>query len=586
MLEYPINNGFLLDPGHKYSKMQEDKNIEVYKDYLDILKGGSGTGTQYCLYELFGEDLHWYRYFGEETYSPGTLDHIWSMWDANRIDELKLWEDIIVYDGKFYLSAHVYANRADPLTSDDINNGYVDPRITYLSDAMSGYEYEKNSFILFIAKYVNSFVGFALGPELVNGLMDFIGKVESSEVWDVIAPLLNTIIAIAIVAFIISLVKKAVMYARGTGAGKDFINRLFIGVICLLMLFTFVASPSSLNNAIKKIYTVVDNIFSETLNASYKNDPVKRDIIYLSEGSEMMSTSATLWYAGIFAPWCKGQFGDSYKNLYTQYAELSSGQKAMDQSHDEVDPNDTSGLPKYNSAKYTGDVSVPLGGGFELKNWAAYLMSCGSKYHLDANMELWVDKIDPEVTPVFPLANTTARNANIMADTFRVLDAQMNIAPKEYADGTVVGNYTDSRMIVTDYNASGRKILINCLLLGFFIPIIFLKLKNGLLMIITPMQFIYHSILELFKEDNGVKNYFSTFGKAFLGYFLACLKGSIMVFLYGKLIGDDNSGLIHMILFIVISIIVLSFSMDDMRRFGNQAKHMIQNLRTGRKIRN
>lgn len=586
VLEYPINNGFLLDPGHKYSKMQEDKNIEVYKDYLDVLKGGSGTGTQYCLYELFGEDLHWYRYFGEETYSPGTLDHIWSMWDANRIDELKLWEDIIVYDGKFYLSAHVYANRADPLTSDDINNGYVDPRITYLSDAMSGYEYEKNSFILFIAKYVNSFVGFALGPELVNGLMDFIGEVESSEVWDVIAPLFNTIIAIAIVAFIISLVKKAVMYARGTGAGKDFINRLFIGVICLLMLFTFIASPSSLNNAIKKIYTVVDNIFSETLNASYKNDPVKRDIIYLSEGSEMMSTSATLWYAGIFAPWCKGQFGDNYKNLYTQYADLSSGQKAMDQSHDEVDPNDTSGLPKYNSAKYTGDVSVPLGGGFELKNWAAYLMSCGSKYHLDANMELWVDKIDPEVTPVFPLANTTARNANIMADTFRVLDAQMNIAPKEYADGTVVGNYTDSRMIVTDYNASGRKILINCLLLGFFIPIIFLKLKNGLLMIITPMQFIYHSILELFKEDNGVKNYFSTFGKAFLGYFLACLKGSIMVFLYGKLIGADNSGLIHMILFIVISIIVLSFSMDDMRRFGNQAKHMIQNLRTGRKIRN
>ena len=36
----------------------------------------------------------------------------------------------------------------------------------------------------------------------------------------------------------------------------------------------------------------------------------------------------------------------------------------------------------------------------------------------------------------------------------------------------------------------------------------------------------------------------------------------------------------------MISIIVLSFSMDDMRRFGNQAKHMIQNLRTGRKIRN
>lgn len=586
VLEYPLNDGFLLDPGHKYAKMQQEKNIEVYKDYLDRLKGGSGTGTQYCLYELFGEDLHWYRYFGEETYSPGTLDHIWSMWDADRIDELKLWKDIIVYDGKFYLSAHVYANRADPLTADDIDNGYVDPRITYLSDAMSGYDYVKNSFILSIAKYVNSFVGFALGPELINGLMDFIEEVEASEVWEVLVPLINTVIAIAMAAFIISLVKKAVMYARGTGAGKDFGHRLFIGAICILMLVTFIASPSSLNKAIKKIYTTVDTIFNETLNASYKNDPNKRDIIYLSEGSEMMSTSATLWYAGIFAPWCKGQFGDSYKNLYTQYADLSSGQKAMDQSHDEVDPNDTSGLPKYNSAKYTGDVSVPLGGGYELKNWAAYLMSCGSEYHLDANMQYLADKIDPEVTPVFPLANTTARNTNIMADTFRVLDAQMNIAPKEYADGTVVGNYTDSRMIVTDYRGSGRKILINCLLLGFFIPIIFLKLKNGLLMIITPMQFIYHSILELFKEDNGVKNYFSTFGKAFLNYFLACLKSSIMIFLYGSLIGADNSGLIHMILFIIISIIVLSFSMDDMRRIGNQAKHMIQNLRTGRKIRN
>ena len=586
VLEYPQSDGFLLDPGHKYSKMQEQKNIEVYKDYVDRLNGGSGTGSQYCLYELFGEDLHWYRYFGEETYSPGTLDHIWSMWDADRIDELKLWKDIITYDGKWYLSAHVYAGRADPITADDADNGYIDPRITYLGDPMAGYEYVKNSIRLTFAKYINSFVGFALGPELVNGLLDFIDKVEASEIWEKITPLLDTVIAMAIVAFIISLVKKAVMYAKGTGAGKDFGHRLFIGFICLGMLFTFLASPSSLNNVIKKLYTFVDNIFSETLNASYKNDINKRDIIYLSEGSEMMSTSATLWYAGIFVPWCEGQFGDKYVNLYTQYAELSSGQQAMDQTHDEIDPDDLSGLPFYNSAKYTGDISVPVGDGFELKNWAAYLMSCGSQYHIDANVALNADKIDTSIDPVFPNANTTAGDVNIMADTFRVLDAQMNIAPKEYADGTVVGNYTESRMITTDYNASGKRILINCALLGFFIPIIYLKLKFGLLMIITPMQFIYHSILELFKEDNGVKNYFSTFGKAFMGYFVACLKGSILVFLYGTLIGATGSGLINMILFIIISIVVLSYSMDDMRKMWNNGKHLIQNLRTGRKLRN
>ena len=67
---------------------QNSKNINVYKGYVNELLGNGNTSPEYCLFELFGENLHWYRYLGEQTYSPNLADHIWSAWYEHR---LKSW---------------------------------------------------------------------------------------------------------------------------------------------------------------------------------------------------------------------------------------------------------------------------------------------------------------------------------------------------------------------------------------------------------------------------------------------------------------------------------------------------------------
>jgi hypothetical protein len=376
-----------------------------------------------------------------------------------------------------------------------------------------------------------------------------------------------------------SILKKAKKYAVGKGSAREGIGRFIIGLLALGIMSVALARPTFFNDYIIKGVTIIDHLFANTLKGNL--DPADAEIIKLSDkADDDMMISAVLWKTCIFNPWCRGQFdGLNYNELYTQYAELQKGQKAMPQDHDDVDPNDKLGTAYYNSARYTGDVEVPIGGGNNIKNWAAYLYSCGSEYHIDYHT---VDKAksgDIVVTdnPLYPVADTTANDITIMADTFRVIDAQMNIAPQEYAGSDAVNNYEHAHELVNSFSKESTVMLLNTFLLIFFVPIIASKFKNFVLMIIIAVQVIYHSILELFKEDSGFREYGRTFKDAFFKYVIACLKGNIMLVLFMKFV---DKGFVRMVIYCILCLVILSFSLNDIRRGIRQFKYKVRALRS------
>ena len=568
VLYYPQNKGYLVNKSGA-SNLEEIKK-EVYKSRLKTFNSEADNTPNYSLYELFGADLHWYRYIGESTCTPGLLDHIWSGVTQNKTSELISF-DTINYSSLVYLSCQVYEGRPKVLTTADIQNGYKDPRVG--RDILGGYTYVLGSIQMTICKYINSFVAFLMGHEVLDKVTEIFTLIETSDMWtDVFKPVVFIIISFCMIAFIASLAGKAIRYAKnGSSSMREAINRFLIGFLCLIILLGSVAKPESFNDVILKTVTFVDQIFEASLSKTLSGDEV------IDVTNDDLVVEAVLWKTGIFNAWCRGQFdGKEYNELYTQYAKLgkSKNKKKMAQSYDKPDANSLSGDPVFNSAEATGDVYVYVGGGKEIRNWAAYLYSCGSKYHMDYSLdskyaENYQNGLADNMEIEFPTAKTTANDKTIMADTFRIVDAQMNISPQLYPDGSKSYNYTDAKKLETHFLLESSAMFFNTLLLAFFLPVIWLKIKNFVLLIITIFKMIWFSILELFKEGDNLKEIGTSIKESFFGYVVACLKINIMVLLYMKFV-DRN--LFMSIIYVILCIVVLGFSLDDVRKIKYNIK--------------
>ena len=574
VLHYPLNTGYILGSEEDDEEMNK-KNVEVYKGLVKDIRGEGDDSEKYCLYELYGEDIHWYRYCGEASTLPGLGDHIWSAYDQNKLSDLVSF-DTILYDSTNYLSCRVYENRPVVLSSEYLDLGYSDPRVlTIVKSTFAGYPYVVGSFEMTISKNLVAFITFLMGDKVLAETKKVIETIEGAKIWTVLQPLILILLGIAMIFFIMSLVGKVKNYVIGrNGSPKDFINRFIIGYICLGCLLMATYNPTKMNDTFYTAITLIDKMYEESLKKSLEDD----DVIAVSDSD--LVVQAAIWKTAIFEPWCKGQFnGKKYDQLYTTYAVLSDGKSAMKQSNDEVDTSDQTGKAYYNSAKYTGDVYVSIGGGKKVRNWAAYLYSCGSKYHIDYTInDLAEEKVKGSETEYklnlndevyFPNANTTAYDSDIMADTFRVIDAQMNIAPQEYADGTVTANYNNSHTLKHKFMSQGFFMLINCALLLFLLPTIYGRFKNFVLLLVSMVQLIYYSILELFKE-NQIADFGKSIKNAFFGYFTNTMKMYIMITLYTKLVGN---GLFLCIVYIILCIVVLGFNLQDVNTFKNNFRH-------------
>lgn len=583
-LIYSQNSGFILDKSEETIAEMERKNQEVYTDYIYELKELDHTPSkEYGLFELFGEDLHWYRYTGERTYAPTLLDHIWSAWDQDRIGSL-ISLSTIFYSNTNYLSCHVYKDRCTVLTGQELNNGFTDPRAEIGGAGLfNGYIYTLGSLKMTIAKFLSATMAYLIGPKVFIRIGEIVTWLETIDAWQAFRRIAEFALGLAVIAFIISLVGKARKYSVGKGSGRDALHRFFIGIISIIFVTTFLVSPTLFNNIVVKSATGVDQFFQSLLNeeAKKKNDEV---IALSDEGAKNLTTQAVIWRKAIFGPWCRGQFGGlNYEELFTTYAEedLQEGQSIMPQSHEEVDGEDTTGKAFFNSAKYTGDVYVPYGNGKKARNWADYLYSCGSKYHIDSSLLDNSSEINEELPAAFPIAQTTYNKSDLYADTFRLVDAQMNIAPQEYANGNKIENYTDAKPLEHEYGLQGTIMLLNTALLIFFIPVVFAKFKHFILILIISVQVIYSSIVELFKEDKGLSDYWERFKKSVVAFFVACLRANIMLVLYYKFVDE---GLKYALLYCALCVIILGFNVRDIKRAGHSAKLKMRRWRAKRSL--
>lgn len=565
---YPRNTGFIINKDQN-AKIKE-RNEEVWNGYISNLQGSGDSSTSYSLFELFGEDLHWYRYMGEATYTPTLIDHVWSAIDQDKVSDLISF-NTIDYDAYNYLSCHVYPDRPLVLTKDDVYNGDKDPRVsTIFLGWFNGFFYVSGSIKFTIAKWFVSLVAIMMGPELREIFVDLIEYLEGTDIWKVLKVPILGILGLAMIFFIFSLVGKAIKYAKGQGAARDAINRFLVGFICLGMMFAALANPGVFNETVTKVVTIVDTIFNEALTATLSND----EVINVTDPD--LAVHAVLWRKAVFNPWCRGQFDNTnYEDLYTHYATVDESHM-MPQDNEVIDTTDMTGKAFYNSVEATGDVFVPTGGGNEIRNWAAYAYSCGTIYHIDSTMdETAVENIDLSQGIRFPhpTTKTTAGNPDIPADLFRIIDAQMNISPQYYANGSVNNNYQNAHWLHNHFEWQSNVAIFNAALLLFMFPVIIKKLTSFFLLLITTFKMIYYSILEIFKPDLGIAPFFDSVKKSFVDYFTASMKLCIMVTLYYIFV---DKGFIELVLYVLCCIVVLGFSWKDVRHLYQDTKATVQ----------
>ena len=230
----------------------------------------------------------------------------------------------------------------------------------------------------------------------------------------------------------------------------------------------------------------------------------------------------------------------------------------------------------YNSAQSTGDVFVPAGGSSEIRNWAAYAYSCGTIYHIDSTLdEETAEDIDADHGFIFPhyLTKTTASNPDLPADLFRIIDAQMNISPQYYANGSINNNYQHAHGLKNHFEWQSNVALFNAGLLLFLFPVILKKITSFFLLLITTFKMIYFSILEIFKPDMGVAPFFESVKKSFVDYFTASMKLVLMITLYYIFV---DKGFLELVLYILCCLVILGFNWKDVRHLYQDTKARVQ----------
>lgn len=581
-LEFPQSNGFAFDitgEADDYAKTAATALLKAMPDYAT--NGHIDTSVdpalakKYSLYDLFGSDIHWYRYYGESTKPIVLLDHFWSGISQGKEDDLYgdigAVIDTIFYTSTTYLSCNVYSGRPTVLTVQSLNEGNADPRVsTSVTGIFTGGSYVAGSFFMSVAKGIVSLVSYLMGPRPIQDLRWVADFITGNEIWTTVAkPLVIFIAGLSIIFFILSIFGKAKNYTLGRSSLREVLKRFFIGVLALGIIFVLAARPGVFNDIIERGATIVDEVFNEVLTVTHTED----DVVGSTDGTK--TTEAMLWRTAIFEPWCKGQFGYSYNELYTQYATgLSSGQNKMPQSI--LTPEQISALTgsdyQYSSATYTGDVVVPVGNNYYIRNWAAFLYSCQSKYHIDYLYTSGNKTPAAEIN--FPCATTTARDPSLFADTFRVIDAQMDISPQIYSSEKVLNNYTGAHKLQHHFGSQGRLMLVYAIILFVsFIPAIIMKLKNLALLFFTCIQAIFFGIKELAKEGTGlseIPDKFKTYG---INYALAALKLFILTILFDLLVGKSVA---QTVLYGILAIAVYGLTYTNIRQGVSKARSTIK----------
>ena len=244
-----------------------------------------------------------------------------------------------------------------------------------------------------------------------------------SELMKLILWLMPILVAVALIR-IFNIAKNT--FLKGTGALNEIIHNLAGFILAVGIILLLSVNPGVFNNVVGKLTLAIDDLFTYGFN-QYIDD----DIISPAQKEVHQSI---LFRKAIFDPWVAGMFQDKYENLYTQYSNERDENK-LKQSNDSIE-NIPEGERRKSSANMTGDIWVPKynmeNESQKIRNWAAFAWSTQSKFHISSD-ETLMDKNAYS----WPKSIRTERNDNIYIDSFKWIDAKLNISPTYISSGKV-----------------------------------------------------------------------------------------------------------------------------------------------------
>lgn len=620
VVEMEISDGSALFTLDEEKQLREQINNEIY---LSIKNGVSTNENTYSLYDRFGPKLQFIQYYGEETVGITLFDHIVSTILQGAIGDLSIKE--IVYSPPIYLSNKVYEGRPFVLTRAMVDAGYKDPRVTMAANDHIGTRFGlvHSKLLLGISQTIVSVVSFLLSNTIQWFVYDKFRWFVQTEAWTVVIKNVFWFLMAALgIVFIFHTIKHARKYLLGNESLKQLLTRLIVVLLTFSLLILLITSPTFVLDTTYKVTTFTDSLFGEMVESRNQDDEVisSKSSTYASSKEETSSentvttttgetavkesdadsteskigkdsplqfnnaTEAWVWKIALFQPWCKGTFGDRYENLYTQFyeGELKKDVKKMEQSYvpdhkalDSIKLDSENSF--YDSASLTGDVKVDLGGGKQVRNWAALLWSTTSTYHIDTTTHIKEESITASSVK-FPTALRTS-DGSLYADMFRVIDAKMDISPQYLVENDEVvelQNYTNAKIFETNYYGAGWEMLWKSLLLLALLPILIMKLKAYFVLILQFVKGLYYGMVEFVTENQGLSKWWADIKESVVNYMYRSLQAYILIYIYCTFTDLDN--FLLNIAFVLLAVIITFSSFRDVIGAVDNIKRNIKRL--------
>lgn len=550
------------------SEAREMKNNAVFF-HTPIEKDGTTYGASYySLYDLFGPNISFVKYYGEESIKTGFIDKIYAtVMEQNATEETGLTggvKSIMDFLGMKDISFHNQFYDGRPEVGNDTE---VDPRVKIYHIASntinaSGGDNVGN-FYLNIAKTLTDitcfFVGNTLPKEVHDVVVDFFSEDKFAPVRDLLN-IVFTFIAIALIFFLISSVWKIV---KGKKSFTEFTMQLASSIISLVMIVVMLASPVAVVNVSWTVITFADTLIADAFNHLAK--ATNNDVVASDSLDNVLP--ATLWYESIFTPWCKATFNDkTYQELFTQHSDKAT----------KLDQNES-------SKNATGDISVPTGvtEDHNIKNWAALAYSCLSDYHQDAaglydNSDKSQEDIDKEIedkdiyndkTDVRwpnPGNKTITLSDSIYKDDFRWIDALLNVGEHLNNDANATTSYQNynsvysPKIVENGWDAVWRSVFLIPVLMVAFLK--FIVLLKALFAVARLFFNCFQNALRPTAAEYNVLANLKSVLNSFLEYYLYAIYLAIIILLYISFVG---TGIFGAIIFVFIGTYVVKTKPKD-----------------------
>lgn len=488
----------------------------------------------YSLYDRFGGDISFFKYYGENTVSTNLMDKVYTAVNyisisGNMFDNIKNVQQILETTKATYKNIF-YDSRPELL---DANS---DVRVKMYSDNCYSvgavYDLSWANYKLETTKVLFTVTDWFVSDRYLDTFTNLPNIVFTSNVYKtLIPPLLTMLLSFAGMGFIAWLVLRAIKLRGGNLAIRDMVVKLITACISGGLVICLITSPTQFFDITNKLIKIPTTLVNNTLNLTYSDNEI------IHSDSTDNQVSAALWKASIFDQWCMAEFGTTYENLYTEKAGKGNV-----------------GMPITDETSSLRDIMVPLGGDAKAQNWAALAMSLQSQYHIDAIEDSkTMTNLEDATQVYFPIATKTT-NESIYADDFRLIDGMSNISNQPTGD-LLSQKYENTRQF---YFHSDRadKILLNGILL---IPLFVAGLWKILALIrsfLAVIKLAFHALVNAMNPETatlwaGLK----ATGITIMYYFWRVLIMFIILTLYTNMAVKD--GFVYVILYLALAIYIL-----------------------------